>query len=100
MKAKKQQSKAQPRKKYTAQYKQQAVERSEREGIPTVARDLGLPASQLYNWRTTLRQTGKSFEYQNLQQADMARMKREVEALRQENEFLKKAAAYFAKLPK
>ena len=100
MKTKKQQSSKPARNTYTAQYKQQAVERADREGVPTVAKDLGLPASQLYNWRTALRQTGKSFEYQSLQQADMARMKREVEALKQENDFLKKAAAYFAKQPK
>jgi transposase len=88
------------RKKYTAEFKQKAVERSEKDGVPTVARDLGLAESQLYSWRSKLKETGQSFEFQKLQQAETARFKREIDLLRQENEFLKKAAAYFAKQPK
>ena len=99
MKAKKT-SGAATRKQYTPQFKQQAVERAERDGVSATARDLGLPESQLYNWRAKLRQTGQSFEQQKLQQAEMARLKRDNERLQQEVEFLKKAAAYFAKQPK
>ena len=88
------------RKKYTAQFKQQAVDRADREGVAVTARDLKIPDSQLYNWRAKLRQTGQSFETQKLQQAETSRLKRENELLKQENEFLKKAAAYFAKQPK
>lgn len=88
------------RKQYTPQFKQQAVERAEREGISATAKDLGLPESQLYNWRAKLRQTGQSFEQQKLQQAELARLKRDNERLQQEVDFLKKAAAYFAKQPK
>ena len=88
------------RKKYTTQFKEQALERAERDGIPRVATDLGLPEPLLYSWRTKRRQTGQSFEDQKLQQAEMSRLKRENARLEDEVAFLKKAAAYFAKQPK
>jgi transposase len=86
--------------KYTAQFKEQALERADRDSIPTVAKDLGLAESMLYSWRAKRRQTGQPFEDQKLQQAEMARLKRENARLEEEVAFLKKAAAYFAKLPK
>jgi transposase len=85
---------------YTAQFKEQALERADRDGIPTVAKDLGLAESMLYSWRAKRRQTDRPFEEQKLQQAEMARLKRENARLEEEVAFLKKAAAYFAKLPK
>ncbi|QFY43150.1 hypothetical protein F6R98_11400 [Candidatus Methylospira mobilis] len=54
----------------------------------------------LYNWQTKSRQTGQPFEDQKLQQAELARLKREVGRLEDEVSFLKKAAAYFAKQPR
>jgi transposase len=54
----------------------------------------------LYSWRTRQRQSGQPLEQQKLQQAELARLKREVTRLEEENAFLKKAAAYFAKEPK
>lgn len=100
MKGKKKVQVKQVRKKYTPEFKQKAVERSERDGVAMVARDLNIAESQLYSWRTKFKQTGQTFEVQKLQNAETARLKRENETLRQENEFLKKAAAYFAKQPK
>ena len=88
------------RNKYTAQFKEQALERADRDGILKVAKDLGLAESMLYNWRAKRRQTGQPFEDQKLQQAELARLKRENARLGEEVAFLKKAAAYFAKLPK
>jgi transposase len=58
------------RTKYTAQFKEQALERANRDGIPTVATDLGLAESMLYLWRAKRRQTGQPFEDQKLQQAE------------------------------
>jgi transposase len=100
MKTKKEQSTATVRNKYTAQFKEQALERADRDGIPTVAKDLGLAESMLYSWRTKRRQTGQPFEEQKLQQAELSRLKRENARLEDEVAFLKKAAAYFAKQPK
>ena len=88
------------RNKYTAQFKEHALERADRDGIPKVAQDLGLAESMLYSWRSKRRQTGQQFEEQKLQQAEVARLKRENTRLEEEVTFLKKAAAYFAKLSK
>jgi transposase len=99
MKTKKEQNEANVHLKYTAQFKEHAFERAERDGIPAVAKDLGLAESMLYSWRAKRRQTGKPFEEQKLQQSEMARLKRENARLEEEVAFLKKAA-YFAKLPK
>lgn len=54
----------------------------------------------LYSWQAKSRQTGQSFEEQKLQQAEIARLKRENARLEEEVAFLKKAAAYFAKQPR
>mgnify|MGYP002775276152 CR=1 FL=1 len=87
-------------KRYTAQFKEQALERADRDGIPKVVQDLGVAEATLYAWKAKRRQTGQPFEDQKLQQAEMARLKRENARLEEEVAFLKKAAAYFAKLPK
>ena len=65
--------------------------------MPKVAEDLGIPAPMLYTWRANQKKTGSSFEFQKLQQAEVAKLKREVARLQEENDFLKKAATYFAK---
>jgi transposase len=88
------------RKNYTAQFKEQALVRADRDGVPKVAQDLGIAESLLYNWRAKRQQTGVAFEDQKLQHAEMARLKRENIRLEEEVSFLKKAAAYFAKQPK
>ena len=85
------------RKKYSAQFKEQALERAKRDGFRRVSKDLGIHETMLYSWRKKLEQTGVSFEDQKLQAAEMARLKRENARLEQECAFLKKAAAYFAK---
>jgi len=51
----------------------------------------------LYYWRTQKSLSGSTIENQKLQQAEMARLKREVDRLEQENAFLKKVATYFTK---
>ena len=88
------------RNQYSAQFKEQALERADKDGVPKAAKDLGLAESMLYNWWAKRRQTGQPFEDQKLQQAELARLKRENARLEEEVAFLKKAAAYFAKQPK
>jgi len=85
------------RKKYSPQFKDQALERAVKDGIPQVANDLGIKESMLYSWRSQQKQGGDSIENQKLQQAEVSRLRREVARLAEENAFLKKAAAYFAK---
>jgi len=43
------------RKKYSPQFKDQTLERSDKDGIPQVAKDLGLAEALLYSWRHLVR---------------------------------------------
>ena len=85
------------RQKYSPQFKDQAVERALKDGVPRVAKDLGIPESMLYYGRTQKNKGGNTIENQQLQQAEVARLKRENERLQEENAFLKKVATYFTK---
>lgn len=85
------------RKKYSPQFKDQTLVRIAKDGVPQVAKDLGLAESLLYSWRARNQHGGNSIENQKLQQAELARLKRDNARLNEENEFLKKAATYFAK---
>lgn len=98
MKAKHTEKKA--RNRYSVEFKEQALKRAEKDGVAVTAKDLGLAESQLYAWRQKRRLDGQTTEEQKLQQAELARLKREVARLEDENAFLKKATAYFAKQPK
>lgn len=81
------------RRKYSPQFKDQAVQRAEKDGVPQVAKDLGIAEAMLYSWRLKCKQGGDSIESQKLQQAEVSRLKRENARLAEENAFLKKAAA-------
>lgn len=50
------------RTRYTAEFKQQALDLAEREGVATAARDLKLQESQLYAWRQKQRQDSQTTE--------------------------------------
>lgn len=89
-----------PRKQYSPEFKKQALERAQKDGVAAAARDLGLKEGQLYAWRQKQRLEGLTTEEQKLQHAELARLKRDLSRLEEENAFLKKAAAYFAKVPK
>lgn len=86
--------------KYSSQFKEQAVERAKTDGVPKAANDLGIAPSMLYSWIKKHGETGIAFEDQKILSAEMAKLKRENARLADENAFLKKAAAYFAKDPK
>lgn len=99
-KEKKRQGEPPLRKKYSAEFKAQVLRRAEQDGVAATARDLGLAESQIYAWRQRHRLEGLTTEEEKLQHAEVLRLKREVALLEEENAFLKKAAAYFAKPPK
>ncbi|CEG55974.1 transposase [Legionella fallonii] len=46
------------RKKYSLQFKDQALERAVKDGISQVAKDLGIKESMLYYWRSQQKQGG------------------------------------------
>jgi transposase len=100
MTKKKVEIKKQGRTHYSAEYKQQALLRAVKEGIPAVAQDLGLEPAQLYGWRAKSQQQGQDAQAQQHMQSELARLKRELARVEEEKAFLKKAAAYFAKQPK
>ena len=85
------------RQKYSPQFKDQAIERAAKDGVPQAAKDLGIAESMLYYWRSQKNKGGTTIENQKLQYAEMARLKRENERLQEENAFLKKVATYFTK---
>lgn len=85
------------RKRCSAQFKDQALARAEKIGVPQAAKDLGIPSTMLYSWRAKGNQGGQPLEQQKLQQAELSRLKREVNRLEEENAFLKKVATYFTK---
>jgi transposase len=60
MKTKKESNTTAVRNKYTAQFKEQALERADKDGIPTVAQDLRGAESMLYSWRAKLTTTRTS----------------------------------------
>jgi transposase len=99
MKAKKTSAAKPARTRHSADFKEQALLRAEKDGVAQAAKDLNLTPSQIYAWRQRKQLTALTTDEQRLQQAEIARLKREVARLKDEAEFLKKAAAYFAKEP-
>lgn len=91
---------AKPRTRYTDEYKKQVLVQAERDGVRATATALKLKPEQIYAWRQAARRKGQTTEEVQLQQVELLRLKREVAQLSEENAFLKKAAAYFAKAPK
>ena len=88
------------RSRFGAEFKQQALLRAVKDGVPAAAQEPGLAPAQLYAWRSKAQQQGQNDEAQRLQQSELARLRRELARVEEENAFLKKAAAYFAKQPK
>ena len=83
------------RRKYTEEFKQEAVRLMETSGkaIAELARDLGINDNNLYRWRNLYGQRSDPIANGNLTdlEAELKRLRREVEVLRQERDILKKA---------
>jgi transposase len=98
---------AEPKRKFTPEFKLEAVRLAAAGDKPLaqVARELGILPNLLRNWRRqvegrTVQSAADVFPgHGHLPSADdeLRRLRREVESLRQERDFLKKTAAYFAK---
>ena len=91
---------------YTEEFRREAVKRSEKPGVTQaqVAKELGISAQQIANWkRQFTRLSDKQFnsvqgvDYSKNESEEMRKLRRENKRLKEEMEFLKKAAAYFAK---
>jgi transposase len=90
------------RRQYTEDFKQEAVRlvRESARPVAQVARDLGIPENLLYRWRAQPRQTesqGTTRAGQRIEAEELMRLKRELTRVTQERDFLRRAAAFFAK---
>ena len=89
------------RRRFTAEFKAQAVKRllEDGKGLSEVATELGLSPGQLSAWRTEHLAAGAAaaLALRKAEQAEMQRLKRENKRLEEEVEILRKAAACFAR---
>lgn len=88
------------RKQHSPEFKAEALQLAEKVGVTQAARQLGLHGSQLYQWRAAAEKKANTSERESSLATENAKLKRELAEAKMEVEFLKKAAAYFAKEPK
>lgn len=90
---------------YTEEFRRHAVSLADQQGKTAreVAESLGIHVNQIYNWRTQFSKLSKKqfkihegVDYVKDESVELRQLKHENAALKKENEFLKKAAAYFA----
>lgn len=91
-----------PRRQYSDEYKSEAVRLVANSGKPLtqVARELGLNANMLQRWVREEREaqaTGTTRSSVKTEQEEIARLRRELARVTQERDFLKRAAAFFAR---
>ena len=91
------------RRKFSPQFKAEAVQMVVETGKPVaeVARDLGVHDGTLGNWVKAWRDANPepSRALSPIERARVSELEEENRRLRMENEFLKKAAAFFARTP-
>jgi transposase len=88
------------RRRFTPEFKAQAVKRVlDGRSISEVATELGLSTGQLSTWRTEHLAAGsaEALAQRKAEAAEMQRLRRENKRLEEENQILRKAAAFFAK---
>ena len=90
------------RRQFTDAFKSEAVQLTRESGRPVaqVARELGISDNVLYRWRNEQRQVdaqGHTRQSVRAGQDELTRLKRENDMLRKERDFLKRAAAFFAR---
>jgi transposase len=90
------------RRQFTDAFKSEAVRLTRESGRPVahVARELGISDNVLYRWRSEQHQVdaeGRTCQTVRTEQNELARLTRENETLRKERDFLRRAAAFFAR---
>ena len=90
-------------KRYTEEYRLEAVEHYNKmheeykKTITEVAKDLGLNAKTLNDWVLKYSATGRVTQARTDEQRQLDAANRRIKELEAENEFLKKASAFFAR---
>lgn len=85
---------------YPPEFKREAVQlyRSSEKSIPKMAKELGIADESLRRWiRQHQIDEGEREGLTTDERQELSRLRRENKTLRQEREFLKKAAVFFAK---
>lgn len=89
------------RRRFTREYKAQAVQRLIESGRPLtdIAMELDVSPGQLSQWRNEQLAAGsaEALAQKKADEAEMLRLRREMKRLEEENLILRKAAAFFAK---
>ncbi len=87
------------KRKYTPEFRAEAVRLARTSGKPLahVAKDLGIPKDSLYGWIRAAQPSTEEPPLNESERAELTRLRKENERLQMEREFLKKAAAFFAK---
>lgn len=86
------------RRQFSQEFKEEAVRLAAASGRPLthIARELNIRTEQLRRWRHKLGGEARQAEGRP-ESEEVRRLRRELELTRQERDFLKKAAAFFAK---
>ena len=87
------------RKKYTKEFKEEAAKLVTEEGYSQgqASRSLGISAKNLSRWVQGAKGLKSNNKIVSPENAEVARLKKEIHQLKLEREILKKAAAFFAK---
>ena len=92
------------RQRYTKEFKLEAVQLAveSEKTMAEVARDLGLAPALLHSWKQALEKRDEATAFPGHGKAagpedELRQVRRELERVRQERDFLKKAAAFFAR---
>lgn len=91
----------QQRKRYSEEFKREAVGLTRLPGanVSQIARDLGIGANQIHRWRKDLETNGKKAFPGNgvARDQELLALKLELARVKKERDFLRDAAAFFAK---
>jgi len=90
------------RKRYSAEFKRQALKRADEPGMTDalVCEELGMSTRQLRRWREAVEEHGDEDAFPGQGKArdeEMMRLKRKLKKTEQELDFLREAARYFAR---